>query len=262
MLAQEASMTVARTCLVLTLLLVACGEMPPPAPAAAASPPPVPNKAVLVAGDGTLPVFDNAVSEVEARLPPGSTLGSVQRLSAAEVGGPQNIQPATLANVLGAISSIRPGRSQGCFVYATSHGGRDAGLEMQLTDEFLTPQALDQALRQGCGNAPTAVVISGCYSGVFAKPPMTRPNRIVLTASRPDRTSFGCRTGRTFTVYDKCLLDAFDAGSSWRQVYAFTKACVGAEERREHVTPSEPQAWFGAGVATLALPVVRIRAGG
>ncbi len=249
-------MPLTRGYLLAILVVAACGQVQPSIPVAATSPP-APNKVVLIAGDGSLPVFDNAVGEVESRLPAGRRSGVLQRLSAALAGGPDNIQPATLANVLGAVAAMRPGPSQGCFVYATSHGGRDAGLEMQLTDEFLTPQALDQALLQGCGDAPTAVVISGCYSGVFAKPPMTRPNRIVLTASRPDRTSFGCRTGRTYTVYDKCLLDAFDARGSWKQVYGFTKSCVAVEERREHVAPSEPQAWFGAGVATLPLPITR-----
>jgi hypothetical protein len=247
-------MPLTRGGLIFILVLAACSGVPRPVSVSAAANP-APNKVVLVAGDGTLTVFDNAVREVQARLPAGGAPPAVQRLSAMQVGGPDNIQPATLRNVLDAVASMQPGPSQGCFVYATSHGGRDAGLEMEPSEDFLTPQALDRALLRGCGNAPTAVVISGCYSGVFAKPPMTRPNRIVLTASRPDRTSFGCRTGRRFTVYDKCLLDAFDAGGGWKQVYGFTKICVAAEERRENVFPSEPQAWFGPGVAALPLPI-------
>jgi hypothetical protein len=140
-------------------------------------------------------------------------------------------------------------------VFATSHGGKNEGLWLSASEEFLTPAALDHALLRGCGNAPTEVVVSSCFSGSFAQPPMTRPNRIVLTAARPDRTSFGCRAGRTYTVYDQCLLGALDAGGTWQQAFATVKACVAAEEARDDVTPSEPQAWFGAQVAGLALPV-------
>jgi hypothetical protein len=103
------------------------------------------------------------------------------------------------------------------------------------------------------------VVISACFSGVFAQWPMTRPNRVVLTAARPDRTSFGCAAGRVYTAYDKCLLDALDAGGTWPRAYTSVKACVVAEEKRNDAFPSEPQAWFGSAVANLPLPV---RAGG
>jgi hypothetical protein len=139
-------------------------------------------------------------------------------------------------------------------VFATSHGGKNEGLWLSASEDFLTPRALDQALLAGCGDAPTAVVISACFSGIFAQPPMTRANRIVLTAARPDRTSFGCHAGRTYTVYDQCLLAAFARSGSWKAAYASIRTCVAAEEEREQVTPSEPQGWFGAEVADLPLP--------
>ena len=67
---------------------------------------------------------------------------------------------------------------------------------------FLDPVRLDRALAQGCGEAPTVVVLSGCYSGIFARPPMTRPNRVILTAARIDRPSFGCSIEDQFTEFD------------------------------------------------------------
>jgi hypothetical protein len=98
------------------------------------------------------------------------------------------------------------------------------------------------------------VVISSCFSGSFARPPMTRDNRIILTAARPDRTSFGCHAGRTYTVYDQCLLEGLDRTATWNQLYLSVKSCVDAEERREDVTPSEPQAWFGHNFGEASLP--------
>jgi hypothetical protein len=96
--------------------------------------------------------------------------------------------------------------------------------------------------------------MSGCFTGIFAQPPMTRPNRVILTAARPDRTSFGCGAGRTYTVYDACLLDSMAKGGTWETAYAAIRACVVAEERREGATPSEPQAYFGVEVTNLRLP--------
>ena len=68
-------------------------------------------------------------------------------------------------------------------MYATSHGVKGEGLYLSSVDEVLTPGELDTALRVGCGEAPTVVVISACYSGQFTQSPMTRPNRVILTAA-------------------------------------------------------------------------------
>jgi len=214
---------------------------------------------VLVAGDGSLPVFDNAVLGLRARLlARGNPAGEIVRLSASQYKTRRHTAGvATLGRVLDSVAAMRPAPGQSCFVYATSHGGKDAGLWLSASGDFLTPAALDRALLAGCADAPTTVVVSACFSGAFAQPPMTRPNRIVLTAARPDRTSFGCGAGRTYTVYDKCVLAAFDQGGTWKTAYGSIKSCVAAEEEREQATPSEPQAWFGAAVAGMALPVTR-----
>lgn len=236
---------------VATPLLVVCAA---PAKIQAA----IPYKAVLIAGDGSLPVFDNAVSGVGRRLRErgGAAAGDIQILSVANA--PANdaqIHRATRPGILHAIATMKPAAGQGCLVFATSHGSEGRGLWLAASEDFLTPQALDRALVRGCGNAPTAVVISGCFTGVFARAPMARVNRIVITAARADRTSFGCTAGRTYTAFDTCFLAALDSGGSWPQAYAFVQRCVIAEERRNNVTPSEPQAWFGPAVAELALPV-------
>lgn len=213
-------------------------------------------KVVVVAGDGRLPVFDNAVDGIEARMRErASDPGDIQRLSAAAaVIAKPGVLPATLDNLLRAVSTMKPAEGESCLVFATSHGGEGRGLWLQMTGEYLTPQALDHALSQGCGNAPTAVVISGCFTGIFAQPPMTRANRVVLTAARADRTSFGCGAGRVYTAYDKCLLAALDQGGTWAQAYDQVRICVSAEEQVAHEVPSEPQAFFGSWEDDMPLP--------
>lgn len=203
------------------------------------------NQIVLIAGDDSLPVFDNAVARMQATLAaPGN---SVHRLStAAAVIAQPGVQSATLAHVLGAISALRPAPGQGCLVFATSHGAHHEGFWLSKADEFLTPTALDHALAAGCGKAPSVVVISSCYSGDFARQPMTRPNRVVLTAARADRSSFGCGAGRSYTVFDACLLQALNRVPTWRAAFETARHCVRVQERQEQETPSLPQAWFGA----------------
>ncbi len=213
-------------------------------------------KAVLVAGDARLPVFDNAVQRVQERLQhEGVAASDIRRLSAAPV--TDGVETASLGHVLRAIQEMKAGPGQGCLVYLTSHGAPDQGLALVPTRQFMSPAALSRALDAGCGAAPTVAIVSGCFSGNFARSPMRRPNRVILTAARADRASFGCGAGYTYTVFDKCLLQAIDQLSTWQGVYADVKACVSSEERRSDFVPSEPQAYFGPGVAGLRLPSVK-----
>jgi hypothetical protein len=237
--------------LILLALTSACSQ-----PASSQPPHPTATKIVLIAGDNSLKVFDNAINSFRARLlsRQGITATNITRLSASAASASHQ---ATLANIVDTIADMHPAPNQACLVYATSHGVEQGGLYLSASNGPLSPLALNLALTAGCGDAPTIVIVSACFSGQFAAPPMTRPNRIILTAARPDRTSFGCQAGRIYTVYDQCLLTALDTAADWHQLHALTKTCVAAEEDREQVLPSEPQAWFGTAIANLPLPLRR-----
>jgi hypothetical protein len=199
--------------------------------------------AVLVTGDPSLAVWGNATVAMAERLRTG--IASARFLSARR-------PDAERATSDAAIAALRPTPGEGCLVFATAHGARNRGLAKVASGDHLPVFGLDRALREGCGAAPPVVILSGCYSGMYAGPPVTRGNRVVLTASRADRTSFGCGAGREFTVYDACLLATITPGRSWRGVATATEDCVSAEERRLRVAPSsEPQASFGRNVAGL-----------
>lgn len=214
-------------------------------------------RAVLVAGDGGLRVFDNGVAGVQAWLRNMARIApdQITRLSASpRIIARQRAEPASLHHVMLAIEGLKPAPGQACFVFVTSHGIRDDGVALSYDDSVLRPAALDRALATGCGNAPTVAIISACYSGSFTQPPMTRANRIVLTAARADRPSFGCGAGETYTFFDRCLLDSLDRGPRWRDVFAATRSCVEQREADDDESPSMPQGWFGPAVADLALP--------
>ncbi len=223
---------------------------------AADAPTPVHYKAVLIAGDWSAAAFDHATAAMQERLLARQVVSAdLQRLSAARgVAGRNGVQSSTLGHVLAAIEHMHPGAGEGCFVFATSHGAYNAGLVLVPSQDFLTPAALDHALDVGCGNAPTVAIISACFSGSFAKPPMARDNRVILTAARDDRTSFGCGAGFQYTVYDRCLLQALDHAAAWQAAYTMIKACVATREKAFQIKASEPQGAFGDAVAGLALP--------
>jgi hypothetical protein len=223
----------------------------------AASSPAPGMRAVLVAGDGSLRVFDNGVAGMADWLRDrgGVAPSQIALLSASPlVIARQRAGSASLHHVLRAIESMQPAAGQACFVFVTSHGIPDEGVALAYDDSVLRPAALDRALTVGCGSAPTVAIISACYSGSFARPPMARPNRIVLTAARWDRPSFGCGADETYTFFDECLLHSLDRGPLWRDVFLATRTCVEHREAREDEDPSMPQGWFGAAVANMALP--------
>jgi hypothetical protein len=127
----------------------------------------------------------------------------------------------------------------------TSHGEYNEGLWLARSQRALRPQELSQALSGGCASVPTVVVVSACYSGGFATGAMVKPNRIILTASRRDRPSFGCQVERTYSFFDECFLQALPEAANWKTVFRATRGCVSREEKALGETPSDPQAYFG-----------------
>lgn len=237
--------------------LAACSTAPPPVAVQAPPPPPRvfdPNalSAVLVAGDSEQPVFDNAIRYMHAALAgAGVPETDIHQLS---VRYAKANEPATLDRILARIGSNVPAANGGCFVYMTSHGVFGQGLYLELSDSVLTPKALDDSLRKGCGDAPTVAIVSSCFSGQFAGPPVVQANRIIMTASAPDRSSFGCGADYTYTYFDDCLLGSLDGAETWKEIFRRTAGCVAKREAQSGAQQSQPRAAFGARVADLPSP--------
>ena len=207
---------------------------------------------VLAAGDDAEPVFDNATRALSQRLAAaGVPTANIHRLSAsaAELGAA--VEPALATVLLQRIGTLPARRGDRCLIFLTSHGEQGAGLWLARSNTAVSPDELAQALSRGCAAVPTVVVVSACYSGGFAKGKMAKPNRIVLTAARNDRPSFGCQVHRVYNFFDECLLGALPKSATWRAVADGSRECVRRMERALGEQPSEPQAYFGAGVADL-----------
>jgi hypothetical protein len=131
----------------------------------------------------------------------------------------------------------------GCLIYLTSHGSPDGAV---LGDRILPPRALSRMIGSACGARPTVVVVSACFSGVFV-PILAGPDRLVLTAARRDRSSFGCGEADTYPFFDGCVLESLPTARDFLVLAARTKACVARRELEEKVAPpSEPQISIGA----------------
>ena len=208
-------------------------------------------QAVLAAGDNAQPVFDDATEALGRFLAAhGVPAADIHRLSASDTGA----EPSSADRLLARIASLPARPGERCLVFITSHGREDEGVWLAHDREYLQPATLAQALSGGCARVPTVVVVSACFSGAFADGPMRAPNRIILTAARRDRPSFGCQADRTYTFFDECLIGALPRAPTWRAMFAETAACVGRMERRLRARPSQPQAFFGAAVRYLRVP--------
>jgi hypothetical protein len=209
---------------------------------------------VLAAGDNAERVFDDATRALARRLvAAGVPAADIHRLSADPAELRRGVEPATAGILLRRIADLPARPGERCFVFLTSHGEPGAGLWLARSGRALHPSELAAALSQGCAAVPTVVIVSGCYTGSFAVGAMAKPNRIILTAARRDRPSFGCQTGRTYTFFDQCLLAALPQAASWQVVFHNTRRCVSREEHALGEQPSEPQAYFGPAVAKLSV---------
>jgi len=250
------------TLLALGLVLAACSQGAPSGTTSTASPAtssgPVQHiqwRALAAAGEDNAPVFDNAVDKMVEILA-AQNVSPVDRFTS-DPALQRDDRPITTAdNMAAALRAAPPKPGEGCLVFLTSHGSpRGLALTDDLDNErTLSPSTLGRILDEGCGSAPTVAIVSGCYSGIFIGAVTEAPNRIILTAARDDRTSFGCGFEFQYTYFDDCLFQSWPKSQTWVGLYRATAACVQVKEREINREPSEPQAYFGDQVANLALP--------
>ena len=211
--------------------------------------------AVVVAGDfhahsgAPSEAFDNARHDVgEALLSAGFAPRNLLEFSVR----PARYRPrpgrSDVDGISDALAKLSAQAPDGCLVYFTSHG---APTGLVVGDELLAPDELDAMLNGSCGERPTVVVISACFSGAFV-PALAAPNRLVLTAARRDRTSFGCGQSDRYPYFDDCFLRTFGDARDFIELGRKVQACVARREVETGMSPpSEPQLWVGASLRPL-----------
>lgn len=162
------------------------------------------------------------------------------------------VEPGAVATTLSGIAGTA-GPEDVVLVYISTHGapgllGRSEGGDEQEPIDPATLRTWLAPLR----DRDTVLILSACFSGSFI-PALQAPHRIIFTAARADRTSFGCQAGAEHTVFGDALLRALRSPqTSLRAIVAATRATVTARERALRVDlPSQPQLSVGPAVTRL-----------
>lgn len=210
-------------------------------------------QAMLVAAHNREPVFHQAINRIHSLLTrAGVKREDIEWLSAAVR---EESRWPTRANLEAMFAPRAMGPRDGCFVYVTSHGDENGVEVIAGRDKFsLAPGELGRMLDRRCGTAPTIVVVSACHAGVYADAEVLRPNRIVLTAARRDRTSFGCSSDYEFSFYDACFIRNFGEARNWPELALRINGCVRDRETDARFAPrSLPTASIGSDVRAVSM---------
>ena len=195
-------------------------------------------------GDVETDAFDNARRDVSAALVArgGFSATNIRQFSAR----PEHFDAPrpgsdSFDEIVTVLHQLTRTATAGCLIYISSHG---APYGVQLGQTILPPAELANALGGACGQRPTIIVVSACFSGVFV-PMLAGANRMILTAARPDRTSFGCGVDNTYPYFDDCFLQSIAISSNFIDLGPRVVSCVAARETSEGMAPpSEPQVWI------------------
>lgn len=206
---------------------------------------------VLAAVGNEQHVFDNFISDFAATLKGSPRVASLTELHASE---DERWRPSGLRELESSLNALQPKQGEGCLVYLTGHGAPE-GLAMSADTPtmFVRPARMETMLN-ACAERPTVFVVSACFSGVYVRPGITRPERVVMTASAADLTSFGCSNNNRYTFFDQCFMDAWPRHSQWGSLAGEVRDCVRETERNNSFPASNPQFFFGPGLRELVLP--------
>jgi hypothetical protein len=136
------------------------------------------------------------------------------------------------------------------FLSISSHGSEGPAIAVsnsQFPLQILSGEELVDALHDS-GIQWRVIIISACYAGGFIDA-LRDPKTIIITAAAADRTSFGCSNDSELTYFGEAFYrDALPAARSLRDAFETAKKAIAARERSEHVTASDPQAYFGSAI--------------
>jgi hypothetical protein len=207
-------------------------------------------------------VFDNARRDVATQLGKmGFPPGNIHQFSVRPQRYPEQApQLAALALVRDQLSQTARRATAGCLIYFTSHGLPGKLIMAPEDSGEITPLQLEGLVQAACPGRPAILVLSACYSGSFIDG-LAGNDRMILTAARPDRSSFGCGESDKYPYFDACFLTAAPVAHDFIDLSARVRACVAAKEMETGAKPpSEPQVWIGSALRPL-LPLYTFPSG-
>ena len=136
------------------------------------------------------------------------------------------------------------------FLFLTSHGSRDHTLSVSFPPLELNQLPADylKDLLDWAEIKWRVIVVSACYSGGFIDA-LADENSLIMTASRHDRTSFGCAHERDFTNFGEAYFDQqLRETLSFVEAFDAAQAVIAAREAAKGLTPSKPQIHIGSAI--------------
>lgn len=128
----------------------------------------------------------------------------------------------------------------------SSHGSKD-GLAVEngaLPLMQLGPAELKHAVEES-GIRWRIIVVSACYSGVFAEA-LRDPQTVVIMASDAEHSSFGCDDDRELTWFGEAFLkDSLAATPTLEAAFRKASELIAQRESAAHKTHSNPQMLMG-----------------
>jgi hypothetical protein len=201
---------------------------------------------IIVAGDwrahsgAASQVFDNARRDLrKAFIGLGFQPENIRQFSAIPQNFPyEDVKASAQEPIMTGLAQVTARAKAGCLLYLTSHGTPEGII---IGERVVDPAPIAAMVNQYCGDRPTAVIVSACFSGIFV-PMLQGPNRIIFTAARSDRTSFGCGEQDQYTFFDTCVLADIGKVNSFPALADKVKACVTARETAMNVGTANPAA--------------------
>ena len=146
------------------------------------------------------------------------------------------------------IGRLMDGRRDTLFLFLTSHGEGVLSVRMPgLMLAQLRPESLKKMLDRS-GIHKRVIVVSSCHSGSFI-PALADPKTLVITASRADRSSFGCEDRRQWTYFGDAYFNrALRQETSFTRAFERAKQLIAEWEAEDGLRPSLPQIAGGEGL--------------
>lgn len=198
-------------------------------------------------------VFDNARRDVAAELIKlGFEAGNIDQFSVRPQRYPDQAPGlADLATIKAHLGQTSQRATAGCLVYLTSHGTPGKLVMAREDSGVMTPPQLAGLVQSACPGRPAILVLSACFSGSFIDG-LAANDRMIFTAARPDRSSFGCGESDKYPYFDGCFLEQAADAKDFVDLADQVRTCVAAKELETGAKPpSEPQLWIGSALKPL-----------
>lgn len=154
----------------------------------------------------------------------------------------------SLQLVLEKIGAVMDRDEDVLFLFLTSHGSRDHKFSLDfwpMRFNDVEPQQLRKMLDQS-GIKRRIIVVSACYSGGFIDA-LKDDNSLIITASAPDKNSFGCSNEADFTYFGKAYFEeALHKTDSFIKAFDMAKLAIAEREKNADEESSDPRIFIGA----------------